>query len=601
MGSASNFFYRDCPGVVSSVHQDRVATRTFTLPGVLLKECANVIGGCVGEIKDVRRNCMRLFPSELWAVNREIEAWNDYPSLYSYCVLQVILHSQMDNDADLLKWVILKSTPYGVVIDQPLGDHILVLFRLCSKAIWNEAIGLAEVVADRGSEGKEVELTVKAMSFRCPILIEVLSWFASELAVLYGEANAKLFTGYLLKQCLFKSASDLMLFSSERYDVGCPNISEISQAADGDHKSDEFVGKNKQVIMDEVVRRDVYVSQVAAAVAALQERSLLEWKIKTRQFSQPYSTYQRMCAHADFSKKAHEERQNRSDYRPILEHDGLCWNRSNDKETNKTKTKEELLAEERDYKRRRMSYRGKKSKRTTTEVMRDIIDDHMEEIKQAGGIGCFVRGTEKVGLSSGKFLSHNVISGAIEAEESAFGLSKASAGLSDYRRQPQTDYHINYPRFQDVSHKDFGDWERNTYGHDQHLEKKRIDKDRRDRGYTAESPEQHRSHGRLHELVGHQGEQKYVENTRSKHYEMNQRSSNQRDGRSRSYSKSNSSLGKHNSGMEKHNHESDTRDRHWGNICKPRRSDSASQYSIDDRYDPSDPHDMYLDDAVNGK
>lgn len=32
------------------------------------------------------------------------------------------------------------------------------------------------------------------------------------------------------------------------------------------------------------------------------------------------------------------------------------------------KTREELLAEERDYKRRRMSYRGKKLKRTAKEV-----------------------------------------------------------------------------------------------------------------------------------------------------------------------------------------------------------------------------------------
>jgi len=34
----------------------------------------------------------------------------------------------------------------------------------------------------------------------------------------------------------------------------------------------------------------------------------------------------------------------------------------------KMKTREELLAEERDYKRRRMSYRGKKVKRTPRQV-----------------------------------------------------------------------------------------------------------------------------------------------------------------------------------------------------------------------------------------
>lgn len=38
-------------------------------------------------------------------------------------------------------------------------------------------------------------------------------------------------------------------------------------------------------------------------------------------------------------------------------------------DTSVTKSREELLAEERDYKRRRMSYRGKKIKRTTTQVI----------------------------------------------------------------------------------------------------------------------------------------------------------------------------------------------------------------------------------------
>jgi hypothetical protein len=39
-----------------------------------------------------------------------------------------------------------------------------------------------------------------------------------------------------------------------------------------------------------------------------------------------------------------------------------------EKESGRSKTREELLAEERDYKRRRMSYRGKKMKRNPTEV-----------------------------------------------------------------------------------------------------------------------------------------------------------------------------------------------------------------------------------------
>ncbi|GBG71467.1 hypothetical protein CBR_g8884 [Chara braunii] len=47
-------------------------------------------------------------------------------------------------------------------------------------------------------------------------------------------------------------------------------------------------------------------------------------------------------------------------------------------------TKQELLAEERDYKRRRVSYRGKSTKQTPTEVLRDVIDTHMEYLRVGG-------------------------------------------------------------------------------------------------------------------------------------------------------------------------------------------------------------------------
>lgn len=43
------------------------------------------------------------------------------------------------------------------------------------------------------------------------------------------------------------------------------------------------------------------------------------------------------------------------------------------KESARAKTKEELLAEERDYKRRRTSYRGKKVNRNPTEVHAKVL------------------------------------------------------------------------------------------------------------------------------------------------------------------------------------------------------------------------------------
>ncbi|KAI6692811.1 hypothetical protein NL676_020521 [Syzygium grande] len=55
-----------------------------------------------------------------------------------------------------------------------------------------------------------------------------------------------------------------------------------------------------------------------------------------------------------------------------------------------------------------MSYRGKKSKRNISEVMRHIIEEYMEEIKQAGGIGCFEKGAP-AGVQSNEVPSADAI------------------------------------------------------------------------------------------------------------------------------------------------------------------------------------------------
>ncbi|CAN7003133.1 unnamed protein product [Brassica rapa subsp. trilocularis] len=134
----------------------------------------------------------------------------------------------------------------------------------------------------------------------------------------------------------------------------------------------------------------ISVSRVAAAVAALYERSMLEGKIRAIRFAQPLIRYQRL--HGVMTAQAVEERKERPSYRPIIDHDGLPRHRLSNQDMNKMKTREELLAEERDYKRRRMSYRGKKVKRTPRRVLRDMIEEFTEEVKLAGGIGCFEKG-----------------------------------------------------------------------------------------------------------------------------------------------------------------------------------------------------------------
>ncbi|CAL5323963.1 unnamed protein product [Camellia sinensis] len=103
-----NFFYRNCPDVVSSADRDSLS-RTFTLPGILLIQCANFVGSDNDEIKGFSRDCVRLLPLELWLVRSEIESLRDYPIAYSYRVLWIILCSVMAEDCDFLRWLCLKA------------------------------------------------------------------------------------------------------------------------------------------------------------------------------------------------------------------------------------------------------------------------------------------------------------------------------------------------------------------------------------------------------------------------------------------------------------------------------------------------------------
>lgn len=109
------------------------------------------------------------------------------------------------------------------------------------------------------------------------------------------------------------------------------------------------------------------------------------------------------------------------------------------KDPNKIKTREELLAEERDYKRRRMSYRGKKMKRSTTQVMRDIIDEYMEEIKKVNGILQEADGVEPRGSEGYSVPGDHLNTITLEKNKSVDVLSRSQH--HDYRGKLH--YHSN--------------------------------------------------------------------------------------------------------------------------------------------------------------
>lgn len=271
--------------------------RTFTLPVFLSVECANFAGNEDEERKDFERGNRKILPSELWAVRAEVEAWNEYPSVYSYRVLYAILGLDFIRECDLARWVIANSPRYGVVIDTAMRDHIFLLCRLCLKAIVKEALNL---VGNRDSEK-----ILESSNFSCPTLVQVLMWLASQLSILYGEMNGKFFALNIFKQCVLDSALSLLFFSGETSMSETPSLKEIPQnLVDSNGNDINFSevqnplkrstnGEVNSVVEESVTGGVILVSQVAAAIAAFHERSLLEGRIKALRFQQPLNNYQR--------------------------------------------------------------------------------------------------------------------------------------------------------------------------------------------------------------------------------------------------------------------------------------------------------------------
>ncbi|KAL3838378.1 hypothetical protein ACJIZ3_022969 [Penstemon smallii] len=400
----NNFFYQNCPAPVTTPIQP---PPLLTLPRVLYLECSQFNKDRVTIGFPVK--FIRFLPSEIWAIRSEIETWGG--GGFSIRILRAILRLRDCEFTRLCDWVVASSPKYGVIIDYAMRDHVLLLVRLCLKAIVREAFGLVGFIFD--GEGMKMEENVlsselNTRNFECPVLGEVLKWLGLQLGVLYGEVHGKFFAVDVLKECIVEAASSASLFSLEGKDI------------DADKVECETVGGSV-----------VSVSQVAAAVAALHERSMIEGKIRALREARPLPAYQRNVEHTYVSKIAEEERQKRPNYKPIIEHDGLLWLRSRNQETNKIKTREELIAEERDYKRRRMSYRGKKLKRSTVEVMRDIIEEYMEEARRFGG----VESEASVSDNLHKHKSDTGISGSKRNPE----ISEENEGhLHDYRKGRST-------------------------------------------------------------------------------------------------------------------------------------------------------------------
>ncbi|KAL6652960.1 hypothetical protein ACP70R_011885 [Stipagrostis hirtigluma subsp. patula] len=373
--------YSDCPAVVRVTPAP--IPPSSSLPSFLAAECADFSSASsTTALTPSSPPLARVLPSELCLLLRELDSWGHHlPGSYSHAATRVVAAFRFGVpprwEAELRRWVLASSPRFGVVIDAAVRDHVWVLLRLCLKAAAPEAQCSVEQ-AHEGEGNKVSGGDPRAVMFECPRLVEGVSWLGAQLGVLYGEDNGRLFAAAAVKEAVRRMGYCLAVGVGDGAGGG----------GGGDARASGGVGEKGSDAGD-VVAGPVFLSQVIAAIAAMYERFSKEVKIKALQAQRP-AKYQLLFEYSQALERGHLERSKRPNYIAILEYDGILSRRVENQESGRAKTREELLAEERDYKRRRASYRGKKAKRNPTEILRDIIDDHMEEIKQAGGIGCLV-------------------------------------------------------------------------------------------------------------------------------------------------------------------------------------------------------------------
>lgn len=467
-GDLSNdFFYKDAPGVVQvPVHMNVARDDGFMLPGFAMGETWLELVPWKRSEGDNAQVQGSLLPSRFWLLKKEIDMWKDLPLKCTLTQLETVVALARLKRADLKRWLLTHLPSYGVVPDRALADHIVVLLVFCLRAAHREATtttsrmstsayGHNESSFDVDSHGKnyaesqeKTDASVLQM-IECRVLSDSACWLSSQLSLLCDAAASKNLVLGLYKHAL-EGAAYCLAFSQTGAncdsDGGSPRVdSPTAGRTSPEEKTDNLDcspfeinsdRSNEALLVGEGV---LSLQRLAAAVLAVQERVALK---KHRNIDSHFfhaTPSQRSALHSTVVKRAEEVRAARANYRAVLEHDGLIWQRQQNQEFKKNKTKEEILAEERDYKRRRMSYRGKKVKRTPAQVLRDIIEGHMEEIVAAGGIGSFGRKPQDFPFSQSETEPSEI--GTKDCTDTAQGMRHSSREAQDRESGiPQLDY-----------------------------------------------------------------------------------------------------------------------------------------------------------------
>lgn len=230
---------------------------------------------------------------------------------------------------------------------------------------------------------------------------------------------------------------------------------------------------------------------------------------------------------------------------------------------------------------------------TLSKVTRDIIEEYMAEIKKAGGIGCFVQGTEDGGMFLSESPSAHDITTSVDEP---IGSSYAGNEGSQYnnRTQSHSDYIKRSNSFKDASPKDYEQPRRSLHEHHVNVDQRIVSHSKHDRDNYSRSPERYKSRGRSYVRSSHLLEQDDLEVTRIQHPSS---------GMSR-YDNSRSSSSVSNSvndiSVRKDEQKSKVEHRRRRNRYENVSSDFLGQNAFEDRYNPSESLDMYEDDLSTG-
>lgn len=202
-------------------------------------------------------------------------------------------------------------------------------------------------------------------------------------------------------------------------------------------------------------------------------------------------------------------------------------------------------------------------------------------IRQAGGIGCFEKRTEEGGFLEERHFASDTTTDVDRPTKSNYGSSAAGSGSNHFKKQLCSDYSIQSSSLNVSLDKDYEEPRISIHGNHEFQEDQRgLSRHKRDREYNSTSLENHHNHGVSHEQIYRQ---KDLDGIRNKHHENKQsffftKHHDNRSASSVSNTHQKSNLNKRNT------------HKNYG-------SKSLLRNTIEDRYDPSESHDICEDDV----